>query len=181
MMTTRTLPRVENTKKLEKTANMAGNQASDIHTTMARKPHEWYQQSGVIPYRLVVSANSRQPAIEVLLITSRKRKRWVIPKGIVEPDMSPQESAVKEALEEAGIEGQVSETPIGMYLYPKWNGICRVDVFPFEVATILSDWEEAEQRSREWVSLEEAAHRVWEDELKTLFRKLPQVISIVKT
>lgn len=152
---------------------------TDATTSMPRKPRAWYQQSGVIPYRLIAQPNSQEPAIEILLITSRKRKRWVIPKGIVEPEMSPQESAVKEAFEEAGIQGTVSEKVLGMYLYPKWNGICRVEVFPFLVTMILPVWEEAHERNREWVTIEEAAKRVREEELKLLFHKLPQVVEHV--
>ena len=45
-----------------------------------------YRQSGVIPFR------RRGAAIEILLITSRSGKRWVVPKGSVEPDLTPAES-----------------------------------------------------------------------------------------
>ena len=65
------------------------------------KPEQWYRQSAVIPYRLTQQIETGPPSVEVLLITSRKRKRWVIPKGIVEPKLSPLESALKEAYEEA--------------------------------------------------------------------------------
>jgi phosphohistidine phosphatase len=149
---------------------------SEAVTSIPNKPHAWYRQSGVIPYRLIAQPNSQEAALEILLITSRKRKRWVIPKGIVEPGMSPQESAVKEAFEEAGIQGKASEMPLGVYFYPKWNGLCRVDVFPFEVTRILPEWEEAVERDREWLTVEEAAQRVREHDLKTLFRKLPQML-----
>ena len=47
--------------------------------------------------------------ILVLLITSRKAARWVLPKGIVEPGMSAPASAAKEAWVEAGIAGEVLE------------------------------------------------------------------------
>lgn len=69
---------------------------------------EWmYRQSAVIPYRFGADG------LEVLLITSRKRKRWVLPKGVVEPGMTPAGSAEKEAFEEAGIEGRVDDRPLG--------------------------------------------------------------------
>ena len=61
-----------------------------------------FKQSAVVPYRLVKNE------IEVLLITTRKG-RWIIPKGIIEPELSAAESAAKEALEEAGVKGEVSE------------------------------------------------------------------------
>ena len=48
---------------------------------MSQVPEHFYTQSAVIPYR------ERNGAIEVLMITSRKRKRWVIPKGVREPEL----------------------------------------------------------------------------------------------
>ena len=59
------------------------------------KPSNWYRQSAVIPYRLTDRTGTDFSAVEILLITSRKRKRWVIPKGIVEPYLSPLESATR--------------------------------------------------------------------------------------
>ncbi|MGH2414042.1 MAG: NUDIX hydrolase, partial [Microcystaceae cyanobacterium] len=93
----------------------------------------YIEQSGVIPYRI---SNKK---IEVLLITSRKGKHWVIPKGIIEPNMTPQTSAAQEALEEAGILGEVLPTSIGSYTYNKWGGTCRVKVFLLRVDTLHSE------------------------------------------
>ena len=63
---------------------------------------DWmYNQSGVVPFK------RSKDGLQVLLITSRSGKRWVIPKGIVESEFSPQESAQKEAYEEAGITGKI--------------------------------------------------------------------------
>jgi 8-oxo-dGTP pyrophosphatase MutT (NUDIX family) len=101
----------------------------------------------------------------------------VIPKGIVEPSMSPQESAIKEAFEEAGIRGHAAQTAIGVYAYQKWGGTCRVEVFPFEVTAELQDWPESEFRTREWMSLEDAVNRVREEALKALLRQLPAYIN----
>ncbi len=133
---------------------------------MRQVPEHFYKQSAVIPYR------GRGEKTEVLMITSRKRKRWVLPKGVKELDLSPQDSAAKEALEEAGIEGVVSEAPIGSYQYDKWGGTCTVEVFTMDVQKVLDEWEES-YRGREWVSLEEAVRRVSESELKRILQRLP--------
>ena len=133
---------------------------------MRTVPQHYYTQSAVIPYR------ECREGIEVLLISSRKRKRWVVPKGVKEPDLSPQESAAKEALEEAGIQGSVSASAMGNYQYEKWGGTCTVDVFAMRVQNVLEHWEES-YRDREWVSLEEAVRRVKEPELKRLLKRLP--------
>jgi phosphohistidine phosphatase len=64
---------------------------------MRNKPDYFYRQSGVIPVR------KTDEGVEVLLVRSRSGRRWVIPKGIVEPCLSPAASAPKEAEEEAGV------------------------------------------------------------------------------
>ena len=78
-------------------------------------PRWMFRQSGVIPYRF------KQGVLEILLITSQHRKRWVIPKGVIEPDLTAVESAIQEAWEEAGLTGRASEQTIGSYIYYKWG------------------------------------------------------------
>jgi 8-oxo-dGTP pyrophosphatase MutT (NUDIX family) len=126
---------------------------------------DWiYNQSGVVPFRL------EKGKVQILLVTSRSRKRWVIPKGIIEPDLSPQESAQKEAYEEAGVSGKICGEAVGTYTYNKWGGTCTVKVFLLEVEKTLEDWSESYFRTREWMSVEEAVKRVDETELKEIIR-----------
>ena len=136
---------------------------------MSDVPDYFFVQSAVIPYR------KHNDDIEILLITSRKKRRWVIPKGVKEPDLSPPDSAAQEALEEAGIEGLVSEHPIGRYEYKKWGGTCRVEVFIMKVQKVHAEWLES-HRDREWVSLEQAASRVNEKELKKMLKTMPDFL-----
>ena len=138
---------------------------------MNRAPDWMFNQSGVIPYR------SRNGEIEVLLITSRKQKHWVIPKGIVEVPLTPQDSAAKEAWEEAGITGQVSQTPVGSYQYFKWGGTCHVEVFLLRVEAVLENWPEADLRTRRWLSVEAAAGQVEEQQLRQLLLSLPDFLA----
>jgi 8-oxo-dGTP pyrophosphatase MutT (NUDIX family) len=138
---------------------------------VTQKVPEWmYRQSAVIPYRF--GANG----FEVLLITSRKRKRWVLPKGVVEPGMTPADSAVKEAFEEAGIEGCVDDRPLGAYQYRKWGGTCSVEVFAMRVTRESYAWPEADFRTREWIPVAEAAGRVDEAELKEMIAGLVECV-----
>lgn len=106
-----------------------------------------------------------------MLITNRKGTRWVIPKGIVEPELTALQSAEKEAFEEAGIEGRSFDESLGEFSYEKWGGLCVVEVFPLEVKSLAEDWPEACFREREWVTPEEAVRRVREPELKNIIRK----------
>jgi len=129
-----------------------------------------YNQSGVIPYRI------ENGDIEVLLITSASGKRWVIPKGIIEPALSPAASAAQEAWEEAGLKGEVIEPAIGRYAYFKWGGECRVEVFLMAVSQVLDSWPEADVRKRQWINIEEAANWVDEKDLKQLITSLPELI-----
>lgn len=133
------------------------------------RPSWHYQQSAVIPYQI------KDEQLQILLITSRKRKRWIIPKGIIEPDMSPQASAAKEALEEAGVLGKVGSTPLGTYQYEKWNGICRVQVFPMEVQSEMSTWLEGGFRLRQWYTPETAAALIREEEVKQMILQLSSI------
>ncbi len=135
---------------------------------MTENVPEWmYAQSAVIPYRYGTDG------LEVLLITSRKRKRWVPPKGVVEPGMTPAASAAKEAAEEAGIKGSVDDRPLGAYQYRKWGGTCTVEVFAMRVTEEFDDWPESDSRTREWMAPEEAGKRVDEEELKAILTDFP--------
>jgi len=120
----------------------------------------------VVPYRIT------DAGIEVLLITSRGGKRWIIPKGIIDPGTTAVESACKEAYEEAGVGGKPGATAVGKYQYEKWGGVCTVEVFPLEVSTVLEKWPESAIRHRQWMSAKEAAKEVKEPDLKQFILSL---------
>ena len=125
------------------------------------------EQSGVIPYRIM------DGKMEVMLITSSGSKRWVIPKGLIEPNMTPEDSAAKEAWEEAGVLGQVFPNLMGIYEYYKSGCTWQVDVFLLQVETVLDNWPEAYKRKRQWVSIPKAIKRVDEPDLKLILGDLP--------
>lgn len=129
------------------------------------KPEWYYTQSAVIPFQ------KNGDEIHIIVITSRNHKRWIVPKGIVEEALSPEDSAAKEALEEAGVKGQVYSNVIGEYQYEKWGGICTVQVFPLEVQEILENWEEMD-RERKIVPLEEAKTLLTEKALSEMLDTL---------
>ncbi len=133
------------------------------------RPAYYYSQSSVIPYRRV------EGRLEILVIASSKNKHWVVPKGIIDPGLSPQESAKKEALEEAGAEGEPTAEALGDYRYEKWGATCTVSVYPMAVSRLLpaDEWEE-EHRGRGWVSPEEAMKRVKQQELVPMIRQLAE-------
>ena len=132
-----------------------------------------YEQSAVVPYRF------KDGKIQILLISSRKRSRWVVPKGLIERRMTPAQSAAKEAFEEAGIRGKVSESLIGSYTYKKWGGTCRVQVYLMHVEKKVKEWPEM-FRIREWVEPEEAIARVNEPDLKNVLTAACASLQMVK-
>jgi 8-oxo-dGTP pyrophosphatase MutT (NUDIX family) len=138
-----------------------------IKMAKASYPAWLFQQSAVIPYRW------RRGEIEILLITTRKG-RWIVPKGVVEPDLSPAESAAKEALEEAGVRGVVHERKLGRYSYEKWEGVCSVEVYLLRVTKAHNSWDEDDFRRRQWLPLKEAVATVSEPALRRIMMKVPE-------
>lgn len=118
--------------------------------SMARMPM-YRSQTGVLP--LVGEGLSAK----VVLITSRRRKKWILPKGLVEPNMTPQESALKEALEEAGVTGTIiCDEPVGSYSLFKSSRSWTVNIYRMSVRTVLNSWPEKDSRLRCIVGLHEA-------------------------
>lgn len=132
-------------------------------------PSYYYKQSAVVPYR----KNGR--GLEILLITSRTKKRWIIPKGVKEPHLTPQQSAAKEAFEEAGIVGKVSHIAIGTYQKQKWCKTCTVKVFCMKVRKVHDEWDEPWRR-RKWVPLHAIHRQMKKDELLQIVLSLPDFL-----
>jgi phosphohistidine phosphatase len=140
-----------------------------MKTDQAPYPAWIYLQSAALPYRW------HGDDLEVLLITSRGAKRWILPKGIVEPGLTAGESAAKEAHEEAGLDGESARAPLGSYRHRKWRGTCEVEVYPFRVWCEMDDWPESGVRRRRWLPLSEALHRVEDRRLREIIARLPDV------
>ncbi len=114
--------------------------------------------------------------LQILLITSRETRRWVIPKGGRIRGLRPRDVAVREAFEEAGLVGRiVGKRPIGSYHYSKkladnQERLYRVKVFLLSVDHQEEDWPEKEQRKCQWVTPQQAAHMVDEGGLAELLQ-----------
>jgi len=104
----------------------------------------------------------------VCMVTSRSGRRWVLPKGRIEVKQSPAEAAVAEAWEEAGLIGRLSDSPVGSYEYEKYGVAHTVQVFVLHVESVRNNWPERNQRTREWVTPEEAINRIEEPELRAI-------------
>jgi len=135
---------------------------------MSSVPEHFYRQSGVIAER------RRDGLQEILLVTSRSRKRLVIPKGVVDEGLSPAESAVKEAWEEGGVRGRIGSEPLGRYRYRKWGGLCTVEVYHLAVEEVHESWPEAVTRKRKWLDPAAAAAAVKEEGLQEIIAAFSQ-------
>lgn len=115
--------------------------------------------------------------LEVLLVTSRGTGRWILPKGWPMARHSLAETAAIEAWEEAGVRGDVEESPLGDYEAQKDTdgGLpvpCRVAVFRLHVASVADAFPEAAMRNRRWFRPAEAATLVREPELRKILSRL---------
>ncbi len=126
-------------------------------------------QYGALPYQLTPEA-----AMEILIVTTRQSRRWIIPKGWPIKGLKPPKSAAREAFEEAGVRGRVGGKSIGLFTYEKLmdeSGIrvsCEVRVFPLLVKRQSEAWPEREQRMAQWVAPSKAVALIREPELKAL-------------
>ena len=127
---------------------------------MKKIPPAFFRQSAALPYRW------RGNHLEILLITSMKRGRWIIPKGVVEKNLTASQSAAKEAFEEGGIQGHMGTDPIGVFTVKKWGGTCTVMVFPMEVTRVFETWPELGKRRRHWFTLEKAVAKIEDPAIK---------------
>lgn len=113
-----------------------------------------FNQSGVIPYR------KKSGELQILLITSIKRKKWILPKGYIEFNLSPFESAKKEAYEEAGVIGANETVELGSFMMNRSIGHCNIKIFSMEVIEVLDEYPEKNVRKRKWFPVKEAAESI---------------------
>jgi 8-oxo-dGTP pyrophosphatase MutT (NUDIX family) len=116
-------------------------------------------------------------ALEILIVTTRQTRRWIVPKGWPIKRLTPAKSAAREAFEEAGVRGKIGARPIGAFRYKKTadaNGAdadCEVKVFPLLVRRQSATWPEFGQRVVQWVDPEKAISLIRQPELKSMVAK----------
>jgi 8-oxo-dGTP pyrophosphatase MutT (NUDIX family) len=106
----------------------------------------------------------------VCLVTSRSGRRWVFPKGRIDPGHTAEEAAMIEAWEEAGLRGRLRPGPVGAYTYTKYETPHEVAVYVLVVTDEKANWPERAVRRREWLAPEVAIERVEEPGLRDLLR-----------
>jgi 8-oxo-dGTP pyrophosphatase MutT (NUDIX family) len=133
-------------------------------------------QSGIIAYRIA------SDGLEILLLTSRDTRRFIIPKGNIGHGVSPREAGVKEAYEEAGVVGTVdSDFPLGFFTYSKRQPDgseepTTVEVYTLHVERQLKRWPEKKERKVCWVAPDQAAKLVAEPSLSKLLLRFAEIM-----
>ncbi len=116
---------------------------------------------------------------EVLLVTSRRSGRWIVPKGRPIKGCTGAGTAKIEALEEAGVTGAVSRKSIGSFemtsrfASPKARP-SKIEVFPLAVRHQHDKWLEENARTRRWMTIAQAIRTVHAEglcELLTAFQR----------
>lgn len=124
------------------------------------------RQYGAIPY-LYVGGKLR-----VVLITSRTNRNWIFPKGRRIPGMSRSDSALQEALEEAGLRGRrAGRRKFRAAIERPDKKTIDLTLYPMKVDRMLKRWPEDRQRRRVVVSVARAEKLLAFAELKTLLRQ----------
>lgn len=145
--------------------------ASKKNAVRKAKKGEKIRQVAAIPFRLGEDGN-----MQVMLVTSRETKRFIVPKGWPMKGKSGRKAATIEAEQEAGVTGKTLKQPAGTYAY--WKrlaaGFVRVDVTVYLLAVEdeRTDWRERKTRRRAWLSPRDAASLIDEPELATLVAAL---------
>lgn len=136
------------------------------------------EQSAAIPYRIVDGAR-----VEVMLVTSRRRGRWVLPKGKVKQGMLPHRSAKQEAFEEAGVLGEIETVPVGSYRQRKVSADGKdievaVQAFAMRVTDEQRSWPEMRERKRSWMPLADAIQTIRDAEIRSLLATFGKAIAL---
>ena len=118
---------------------------------------------GAMPYFV------RNGKIQVVLVTNSSGTRWIIPRGQPEPDITRKDVAVIEALEEAGVIGNLEH---GIKSQCKLRDGRILYVYPLRISMLLPNWPESTVRKREILPLKQALERISEKPLAKCIERL---------
>ncbi len=120
-------------------------------------------QIGALPYLF------RDGHLHLVIVTNSAQSRWIIPKGRQESDMSRQDVAIMEAMEEAGVIGTCLP---GLRTPCHLKGEMMLYIYPLKVTTVLKKWPEMEWRKRVVLPVEKALKLISDPELSLCIKKM---------
>ncbi|XP_059668312.1 nudix hydrolase 16, mitochondrial-like [Cornus florida] len=123
--------------------------------------------AGCIPFKYRISEENSGATsgniVEVLMINSTSGPGLLFPKGGWENDETVQQAAAREALEEAGVRGDLMHF-LGYYKFKSKTlqdefspeGLCKAAMFALLVKEELKSWPEQSTRQRSWLTIPDA-------------------------
>jgi 8-oxo-dGTP pyrophosphatase MutT (NUDIX family) len=128
----------------------------------------------------VVAVRRGNNGLELCLTRRKDSRKWGIPKGFIDRGDTPEEAALNEAVEEAGLRGSLIGDAIGTYDYRKWNAHLTVSVFLMNVLEEEEEWEEMRIRERSWHSLEEATELLAAHPIRPLWDRVRESLATAR-
>jgi 8-oxo-dGTP pyrophosphatase MutT (NUDIX family) len=120
-------------------------------------------QLGIVPYTFI------DRRLHLLLITSSSGSRWIFPKGRQEPDMTPHEVAVMEAVEEAGVLGTLRQD---LRTRCQMADGRHLQLYAMKISKLLKSWPEENVRRRRLFPFSDALEMLEDPGLNKAVRKL---------
>jgi len=101
---------------------------------------------GVVPYR-----EKEDGTIDILVVSTAK-DNWILPKGNLIKRIGKKRTALREAFEEAGVLGKITDKKGETYEGKEET----LHLYPMKVKTLLAVWPEQTKRKRRWIRPEKA-------------------------
>jgi 8-oxo-dGTP pyrophosphatase MutT (NUDIX family) len=128
-------------------------------------------QVGALPVRF-----DEDGTLKVLLITGRRSRKWIIPKGNPMKRLPPHHAAAREAFEEAGAIGAIEGRSRGHYRHRKRKARrqlhCRVAVYVMAVEKRLERFPEQDERAVRWFTVDDARSVIRNRRLRELIARV---------
>ncbi|MEM1377917.1 MAG: NUDIX hydrolase [Pseudomonadota bacterium] len=137
-------------------------------------------RAGAIPFRL---PKKKDASVSIMLITSMTRKRWILPKGVVEDGEAMTDTAERETVEETGVKGKlIAEYPMTVLIERQLEtGLEQVPCtfYPLLAKSMSKRWQEDDLRERKWVPLREARRMVTDDDYSELLTQFETLLPAI--
>jgi 8-oxo-dGTP pyrophosphatase MutT (NUDIX family) len=144
------------------------NKSIKVIRKKSRRKRPALTHAGGVVYRM------RSATPEFLLVTSRRRpKQWVYPKGHVEVGEKPEETAIREVEEEAGVLARITK-PLDDIVFKVDGEQLRIRYF---LMSVVHEGEPGEGRRASWLSPEAAVRRLSWPKSQALIRKAVEVLT----
>lgn len=125
-------------------------------------------QLGILPYIF------KDRRLHLLLITSSSGNRWILPKGRQEPDMTPHEVAIMEAVEEAGVLGTLRQD---LRIRCQMADGRFLQLYAMKISKLLKSWPEMNVRRRRLFPLNDALEIIGDPGVSKAVRRLAVAIN----